>query len=416
MTHRLSLAERIRPDFPALQREASGLPPAFFDAPGGTQVPRAVIDAVAEYLAQHNANTGGAFRTSVDTDAMIWATRERLADLLDARSPREIVFGANMTTLTFAFSRALGAEWGAGDEVVVTRLDHQANVAPWLRVAEERGMEVRTVPVLRATLTLDMEVLEASLGPRTRLVAVGGASNAVGTISDVRRIARLAHQAGALCFVDAVHLAPHRPISVQEIGCDFLACSAYKFFGPHVGVLWGRQEHLEHYRPIKVPPSPESAPERWETGTLNHEGIAGTAAALDWLAELAPRTAGDRRAALHAAMQAIQEYEMTLLPRLLHGLEEIPGVRIHGPPAGAPRTPTIAFTLRGSTPREVAVQLAERGVSVWEGDFYASTVIEDLGLAGSGGVVRAGLAPYVTTEDVDRLLDGVRALADVLAR
>lgn len=405
------LVEQIRRHFPALQREVNGRTPAFFDAPGGTQVPRVVIDAIAEYLALHNANTGGAFPASIETDAMIWRARERMAAFLNAPSPREIVFGANMTTLTFALSRALGAEWGTGDEVVVTTLDHQANIAPWVRVAEERGMTVRTVPFDPESVTLDFDVLRASLGPRTRLVAVGYASNAVGTITDVRQIARLAREVGALCFVDAVHFAPHRLLDVQEMGCDWVACSVYKFFGPHVGVLWGRQEHLERFRPFKVPPALDTAPERWETGTLNHEGIAGTAAAVEWIASLAPHAAAEgERPAIESAMRLIERQEMALFSRLLMGMEEIPGVRIYGPPAGTARTPTVGFTLRGFTPREVAARLSEEGISVWEGDFYASTVVQGLGLAERGGLLRAGLAPYVTTEDVDRLLEALRAL------
>ncbi|CAN5614686.1 cysteine desulfurase-like protein [soil metagenome] len=405
------LVEQIRRHFPALQREVNGRTPAFFDAPGGTQVPRVVIDAIAEYLALHNANTGGAFPASIETDAMIWRARERMAAFLNARSPREIVFGANMTTLTFALSRALGAEWGAGDEVVVTTLDHQANIAPWVRVAEERGMTVRTVPFDPESVTLDFDVLRGSIGPRTRLVAVGYASNAVGTITDVRQIARLAREVGALCFVDAVHFAPHRLLDVQEMGCDWVACSVYKFFGPHVGVLWGRQEHLERFRPFKVPPALDTAPERWETGTLNHEGIAGTAAAVEWIASLAPHAAAEgERPAIESAMRLIERQEMALFSRLLDGLQEIPGVRIYGPPAGTARTPTVGFTLRGFTPREVAARLSEEGISVWEGDFYASTVVQGLGLAERGGLLRAGLAPYVTTEDVDRLLEALRAL------
>ncbi|MGI9180330.1 MAG: cysteine desulfurase-like protein [Longimicrobiaceae bacterium] len=405
------LVEQIRRHFPALQREVNGRTPAFFDAPGGTQVPRVVIDAIAEYLALHNANTGGAFPASIETDAMIWRARERMAAFLNAPSPREIVFGANMTTLTFALSRALGAEWGAGDEVVVTTLDHQANIAPWVRVAEERGMTVRTVPFDPESVTLDFDVLRGSIGPRTRLVAVGYASNAVGTITDVRQIARLAREVGALCFVDAVHFAPHRLLDVQEMGCDWVACSVYKFFGPHVGVLWGRQEHLERFRPFKVPPALDTAPERWETGTLNHEGIAGTAAAVEWIASLAPHAAAEgERPAIESAMRLIERQEMALFSRLLDGLQEIPGVRIYGPPAGTARTPTVGFNLRGYTPREVAARLSEEGISVWEGDFYASTVVQGLGLAERGGLLRAGLAPYVTTEDVDRLLEALRAL------
>lgn len=408
-----SLAAQIRPHFPALRPRLAARPTAFFDAPAGSQVPLPVIEAVAQYLTRQNANTGGAFRTSTATDEMIWGARERMADFLGAGSPGEIVFGANMTSLTYSLSRALVDAWSPGDELVVTELDHLANVAPWRRVAHERGLRVRTVPFFPDTCTLDLAALEASIGPRTRLVAVGYASNAVGTINDVQRVARLAQEVGALCFVDAVHYAPHRPINVQEIGCDFLACSAYKFYGPHVGVLWGNQEHLEHFPPVKVPPAPDTVPERWETGTLSHEGIAGTAAAVDWIAALAPAEDGDgRRARLQRGMQTIERYEMSLLPKLLASLEQIDGVRIFGPPPGTPRTPTVAFTVEGYTPRQIAERLAEEEIYVWDGDFYASTVIERLGLARSGGVVRAGLAPYVAEEDVERLLEALELLVE----
>jgi cysteine desulfurase family protein (TIGR01976 family) len=285
MSTTVTFAGCVRADFPVFERRIAGRPIAFFDGPGGSQIPQPVIDAVADYLTFHNANTGGRFATSEESDAVISAARAAVGDLLNA-PPGEVVFGANMTTLTFAISRALGREWGPGDEVIVTELDHLANVAPWRRMAEERGMTVHTVPFDPDTMQLDLAAMERLLSPRTRLVAVGAASNAVGTINDVRRAAALAREAGALSFVDAVHYAPHRLVDVAELGCDFLACSAYKFFGPHVGILWGRGEHLERFTPFKVPPAPNTSPERWETGTLNHEGIAGTAAAVDWIAGL----------------------------------------------------------------------------------------------------------------------------------
>ncbi|HET6764465.1 MAG TPA: cysteine desulfurase-like protein [Longimicrobiaceae bacterium] len=407
------LGNAIRSAFPVFERRFGGTPAAFFDGPGGSQVPRPVIDAVAGYLAYHNANTHGAFQTSDETDRILFGARERVAELLGAAGPDEVVFGANMTTLTFAVSRALAPGWGEGDELIVTELDHQANVAPWRRVAEDRGMTVRVVPFDPETMQLDYAALESLLSPRTRLVAIGAASNAVGTINDVARVTRLAREAGALSYVDAVHYTPHRRVDVQALGCDFLACSAYKFFGPHVGILWGRQELLEQIRPYKVPPAADTAPERWETGTLNHEGIAGTAAAVDWIASLSGTGEGAaRRDALDRAYAAIEAHEGLLVERLLAGLRAIPQVRVYGPPAGAQRTPTVAFTVEGHTPEDVAGILAEEGVFVWNGNFYATTVCEKLGLEGSGGLIRAGLAPYNTEEDVDRLLAEVTRMVE----
>lgn len=408
-----SLLERVRADFPALRREVGDRRVAYLDGPGGTQVPRPVIDAVAEYLAHRNANTHGAFVTSRETDAVLADARAALADFVGAVTPREIAFGANMTTLTYALSRSLAREWGAGDEIVVTRLDHQANVAPWRQAADERGVTVRVVDFDPETGELNLAQLEALLSARTRLVAVGAASNAIGTINDVPRIAALARAAGALCFVDAVHFAPHRRIEVQALGCDFLACSAYKFFGPHVGVLWGRAELLERFSPYRLPPAPDTVPERWETGTLNHEGIAGAAAAVEWINALGRGADASlpRPEALRRAMAAIEQHETALFARLADGLAAVRGVRLYGPPPGRPRTPTAAFTLAGQAPDAVAAHLAERGVFVWSGDFYAPGVVERLGLAASGGVVRAGLAVYSGTDDVERLLEALAELA-----
>jgi len=399
--------ERIRASIPALAPGADGEAPAFFDGPGGTQVPSTVVDAMTDYLTTRNANTHGAFATSRATDETLSRARRTMAVFLGG-SPDEVVFGANMTSLTYALSRALGREWKAGDEIVVTEFDHQANVAPWRQVAEDRGLRVRTVPIERGSFTLDVDALEAVLSSRTRLVAVGAASNAVGTVTDVGRVATLARSVGALCFVDAVHLAPHRAIDVASIDCDFLACSAYKFFGPHVGILWGRRELLAEYRPYKVPPAADSGPERWETGTQNHEGIAGAAAAVAWIAGLGDAGATSamlQRAKLEAAWSAIRAHEERLLATLVEGLEAIPGVRLHGPGPGTDRTPTIAITLRDTAPRDVATRLAGDGIHVWDGDFYAPTVIGALGLEGSGGVVRIGLAAYSSDRDIARLLE-----------
>ena len=403
-------ASRVRADFPVFERRIGGKPIAFFDGPGGSQVPRQVGDAVRDYLLMHNANTHGFFATSEETDAIITRAREWMAAFLNAPSPREVAFGQNMTTLTFALSRALGRQWGPGDEIIVSQLDHQANVAPWRLMAEDRGIKVHVVPFSPDTFTLDLDALERTLSPRTRLVAVGAASNAIGTVNDVARVAHLARQAGALSFVDAVHYAPHRLPDVQAIGCDFLACSAYKFFGPHVGILWGRTEHLEGLTPYKVPPASNAAPERWETGTLNHEGIAGTAAAVEWLASLDSGGAGNNRQALENAYAAIHAHETRLFARMYEGLSAIPGVRVYGPRADGQRTPTAGFTLEGVSPDEAARRLGAEGVFVWNGDFYATTVCDVLGLSDCGGLIRAGIAPYTTDEDVERLIDGVQRL------
>lgn len=404
----MSLADLVRAEFPVFERRFQGVAPAPFDGPGGSQVPRPVIDAVAGYLACHNANTHGPFPTSRETDAIISEARAELANFLNAPSASEVVFGANMTTLAFALSRSLSRDWRPGDEVVVTELDHQANVAPWRTAAETAGVRVRTVPFSRDTFQLDWDALEAVLGPRTRLLAIGAASNAVGTVNDVRRAAGLARAAGALCFVDAVHLAPHFVVDVQRIGCDFLACSAYKFFGPHLGILWGRSELLDRLPAFKVPPASDAAPERWETGTQQHALIAGAGAAVRWIASLGK---GSGREATVRGMERIGAHETAQLGALLEGLGGIEAVRIYGPAAGAPRTPTVSFTVGEMHAEDVAERLAQRGVWVWSGDFYASGVIDALGLRERGGLVRAGVAPYTSGNDVRRLVEGVREIA-----
>jgi cysteine desulfurase family protein (TIGR01976 family) len=403
---RTSVAAR-RAHFPALERTHAGRPVAYFDGPGGTQVPRAVADAMVDYLFHHNANTHWAFPTSVETDALLLDARAALADFLGA-ARHEIAFGNNMTTITFHLARALGRGWGPGDEVVVTELDHHANVAPWRALERERGVVVRSVRVRPEDGTLDWASLEAALSPRTRLVAVGAASNAVGTITDVARAAQLAKAAGALCFVDAVHYAPHALVDVRAIGCDFLACSAYKFYGPHVGVLFGRHDLLQSLDVPKLLPAPDSAPDRLETGTQNHEGIVGAAAAVNFLAALGTGTS--RRDRLASAFSRLHGEGRALLTRLWDGLSAVAGVRLYGPPPTAPRTPTVSFTVADRNPAEVTAKLVERGVFVSHGDFYASTVVERMG-QGTHGMVRAGCACYTTADEVDRLVEGVAALA-----
>jgi cysteine desulfurase family protein (TIGR01976 family) len=369
-------------------------------------VPTPVVDVMSDYLYHHNANTHWHYPTSEETDAAIASSRAALADFLGA-SPSEIVFGANMTTLTFHLARALGRSWVPGDEIVVTELDHHANVAPWTALARERGVTIRTVPLMLETGQLDWAALEHSLTTKTRLLAVGAASNALGTVSDVARAAHLARQVGALTFVDAVHYAPHNLIDVRAIGCDFLACSAYKFYGPHIGVLFGRRDRLEALDAPKLAPAPDTAPERMETGTLNHEGIAGAGAAVEFLASLSE--GGSRRERLAATFAALHERGQDLVKRLWEGLAETQGITLYGPPPTERRTPTLAFTVEGRGSDEVATVLAGKGVFVSNGDFYATTVVARLGRAGHG-LVRAGCACYTTPEEVDRLLEGVRRL------
>ena len=398
----------IRSNFPALVRTHEGRPVAYFDGPGGTQVPRGVAEAIEDYLLRHNANTHWVYPTSVETDAAIGVARAALADFLGG-TPSEIVFGANMTTLTFHLGRALARGWEPGDEVVVTELDHHANVDPWTARAKERGVVVRTAPLLPGEARLDVDALGRLLGKRTRLVAVGAASNAVGTINDVPRIARLAHAAGALVFVDAVHYAPHALVDVEALGADFLACSPYKFYGPHAGVLWGRRALLEALDAPKLAPAPAEAPDRLETGTQNHEGIAGCGAAVDFLASLAGG-GGTRRERLARTFAGLHERGEALFARMWAGLAAIPGVALYGPPPGSPRTPTVAFAVRGRTSEDVARALVPRGVFGSNGDFYATTLVERLG-HGPDGLVRAGCACYTTEEEIDRLVEGVRAAA-----
>jgi cysteine desulfurase family protein (TIGR01976 family) len=394
---------QIRTDFPALERRHRGHQVAYFDGPGGTQVPRQVVGAMEDYLFHHNANTHWPYPSSEETDTLLVSARQALADLLGA-TPAEIAFGANMTTLTFHLARGLGRAWGPGDTVVVTELDHHANIAPWRALERERGVTIATVPMLPESGQLDWSQLEALLSRRPRLLAIGGASNALGTINDISRAAELAQAAGTLIFIDAVHLAPHEPIDVRQIGCDFLACSAYKFYGPHVGVLYGRKEMLGTLDIPKLQPAPDTAPERVETGTLNHEGIVGAAAAVDYLAGLSP--GGSRRTALSRTFAELRARGEALVKRLWDGLALQRPVTLYGPPPGSRRTPTVAFSVSNTSAESVARFLAERGVFVSCGDFYATTVLERLGRP--GGVVRAGCACYTTGEEVDRLIDGVR--------
>ena len=413
--------DAVRARFSALETLHDGRPIAFFDGPGGTQVPDTVIEAVADYYRTSNANHGGAFPTSERNDAITHDAHVAMAEMLGAGSPDEVKFGANMTTLTFHLSRSIGATFRPGDEIVVTTLDHQANVDPWLLMAADHGATVRVVDIREDDVTLSLESLDAALGPRTRLVAFGWASNAVGTINPVEEIVRRAHGVGAWTFVDAVHFAPHGPIDVRAIDTDFLACSAYKFFGPHAGILYGKRDVLDALPAYKVRP----ADDRFETGTGNFEGLAGTRAAVEYLAWLgrgfggAAQDAG-RGDAVRAGMRAVRTYEMELYGRLARGIEAIPGARIHGitdPARFADRTPTAAVTLPGVAPRDAAAALGREGIATWDGDFYATGLIERLGLAASGGVLRIGLTHYNGADEVDRLVEALeRIAAGVAAR
>ena len=400
--------DSIRGDFPALERREGGHPVAYFDGPGGTQVPRTVVDAITDYLFNHNANTHWAYPTSMETDALLANARAVYADFFNA-SPGDVSFGNNTTTIAFHLARALARGWDAGDEIVVTELDHHANIAPWRAAAQDRGLVVRSVPLDTTTFRTDWDELARALGERTRLVAIGAASNALGTVTDVARACAMAREVGALSFVDAVHLAPHTLLDVREIGCDFLACSSYKFYGPHAGVLFGRQSLVQSLDVPKLEPAPEEAPERLETGTQNHEGIVGAAAAVDYLASLS-MSPGTRRERLERVMTALHARGDALVERLWNGLAAIDGVTLYGPLPGTPRTPTVAFTLANRTTEDVARLLVSDGIFVSNGHFYAQTVAERLG-RGEEGFVRAGAACYTTTEEVDRLIAGVTKLA-----
>jgi cysteine desulfurase family protein (TIGR01976 family) len=405
----------VHAQFPSLAQSVNGHPAAFLDGPGGTQVPQRVIDAISGYLRRDNANTGGAYATSRHTDAMIAEARAAMADFLHCGAD-EVGFGPNMTTLTFAISRAIGRELKPGDEIVVTRLDHDANVSPWLAMADDRGVTVRWAEIHDADCTLDMADLASKINSKTKLVAVGYASNAVGTINPVKEVVRLAHAAGALAYVDAVHYGPHGLIDVAALDCDFLACSTYKFFGPHMGVLFGKREHLQRLRPYKVRPNTNAIPNCWEWGTLNHECIAGIAACVEYIADLGRRVRPEvttRRAAIEAAYEAIHEHERGLLKRIIGGLQKIPGAKIYGitdPVRFNERCATLAVRIEGHTPLELATALGDRGFFTWDGNYYALNLTEHLDVEKSGGFLRIGLVHYNTAEEVDRLLAALREI------
>ncbi|MGA8272074.1 MAG: cysteine desulfurase-like protein [Candidatus Sulfotelmatobacter sp.] len=458
----------IRAQFPSLSQLVNGHPAVFLDGPGGTQVPQRVIDAISNYLRRDNANTCGAYATSRHTDAMLADARIAMADFLNCAAD-EIVFGANMTSLTYMMSRAIARDLGPGDEILVTRLDHDANVSPWLAL-EEKGVTIRWAEVHKEDCTLDVEDLAAKLNSKTKLVAIGYASNAVGTINPVKEIVRLAHAAGALAYVDAVHYSPHGLIDVAALDCDFLVCSTYKFFGPHMGVLFGKREHLQRLRPYKVRPLTDAVPNRWEWGTLNHECIAGITACVDYIAALG-KSCGDkndavahptrfslggnedaasradlelcgdsrhrlpalsliegsversstaisaRRAAIVAAFESIHRYEHRLMERLISGLSQIPEIKIYGitdPTCFDWRCPTLAIRVinqtQDQTPLALATKLGDRGFFTWDGNYYALNLTEHLDVEKSGGFLRIGLVHYNTAEEVDRLLSALQEI------
>jgi cysteine desulfurase family protein (TIGR01976 family) len=399
--------EEIRSHFPALERKHNGFPVAYFDGPGGTQVPHAVVEAMNDYLFHHNANTHWAYPTSEETDELIADARRAMADFFNCEA-NEVSFGANMTTITFHIARALGRGYSPGDEIIITELDHHANNAPWRALERERGVTIRAVRMLTETGQLDWDDLERAVNRHTKLLAIGAASNALGTINDVQRAARLAHEFGALVYVDAVHYAPHQLVDVRELECDFLACSAYKFYGPHIGALYGRHDLIERLDVPKLEPAPDEAPERLETGTQNQEGMVGAAAAVNFLASLAEGST--RRERLRNAFDALHARGSELLKQLWQGLSSIEGVTIFRPEPDAPRTPTVSFTVKDIPSIVVTKRLVERGVFASHGDFYAQTVVERLGKV-EQGLLRAGCACYTTEEEVERLVEGVREVA-----
>jgi cysteine desulfurase family protein (TIGR01976 family) len=403
----------VRSQFPSLAQTANGQPAVFFDGPGGTQVPQRVIDAISDYLAVNNANSGGAYQTSRNTDRMIAEARAAMGDFLNCDAD-EVVIGPNMTTLTYAISRSIGRELGPGDEIVLTLLDHDANFRPWKALEEEKGVTIRAARFDPEECTLDMDDLASKITSRTRLVAVGYASNAVGTINNVADVVRLAKQAGALSYIDAVHYAPHGPIDVRALDCDFLVCSTYKFFGPHMGVLYGKREHLKRLQPYKVRPLTDNIPNCWEWGTLNHECIAGIKACVDYWEELGHRakpSVTNRRAAILAAHEAIHPHERALMEKMIAGLVAIPGLKLYGisdPRRFEHRCATIVVRVEGFTPLELAAKLGDRGFFSWDGNYYALNVTEQLDVESTGGFLRIGLVHYNTMEEVERMLAALR--------
>jgi cysteine desulfurase family protein (TIGR01976 family) len=412
--------ETVREQFPALSIVDGEMPRVYFDNPGGTQVSQRVVDSMSDCLISSNANIQGHFRTSQMVDDLVESAHEAIADLVNAQSHDEIVFGQNMTTLTLHVSRSIGRCFKKDDEIVLSRMDHDANVAPWLLLARDLDLQVRWLPFNTETFEFELDELDNLLTDRTKLVCVAGASNLTGTINDVKTISARAHEAGAWTYIDAVQSVPHVSTDVQDLDCDFLVCSAYKFFGPHIGALWGRRELLEKLEPYKVRPASERIPECFETGTQNHEGMAGTSAAVDYFASIGEAMAGEyhdrydhfsgRRKYVHAAMDCLFAYEQTVVERLISGLRQLPGVRIHGITAADAlhrRVPTVSFTVDGVSPATIAQELAAQNIFVWSGNYYAVEVARALGIYDSGGAVRVGLVHYNSPAEVDRVLNAL---------
>lgn len=408
--------QSLRSQFPALARQHQGQPIAFFDGPAGTQVPESVIDAIADYLTRCNANHGGLFATSIESDALLDEVHAAAADFLGASAPETVFFGANMTSLTFALSRALSRTWKPGDEIIVTRLDHDANVRPWVLAARDAGAIVKFAPINRADCTLDLPALKSLISSKTRLVAVGAASNSVGTINPLREIADAAHSVGALMFVDAVHYAPHGRIDVAKWGCDFLACSAYKFFGPHIGIMWGRRELLLDIEPYKLRPAPDNLPGRWMTGTQNHECLAGVLAAIEYVASIGAAgmmPGATRKAKLDAAFEQILTYETGLARQFIEGASKVEGLSLYGITDLSQlsrRVPTFSLRMSQLKPADLATKLAALGIFVWHGNYYALELSEQLGMEPEG-MIRVGMVHYNTPSEVERLLEALRSFA-----
>ncbi|KPH65253.1 cysteine desulfurase-like protein [Pseudoalteromonas porphyrae] len=400
---------KLRRQFPALMQQVAGKSPIFLDGPGGSQVPQSVLSAMSAYLGYYNSNLGGAFFSSDKTVELMTNARQAAADLLNAPSSDQIVFGANMTSLTFSFSRAISRDWQASDEIIVTNADHFSNVSSWQQAAEDKGVKVNTALISEADCSLDLAHFESLLNNNTKLVAVTYASNTTGSINDIKRIVELAHAVGALVYVDAVHYAPHELIDVQALDCDFLACSAYKFFGPHLGMVYGKREHLEGFTPYKVEPAKDVIPGRWETGTQNFEALAGLIAAVEYIAAISELDdSHPRREKLAVAFTKTKQHEMALSEYFLTRLVNYPNIKLFGIDdldRLAERTPTFALTFEGLAPREVSEFLGKQHICVWDGNFYAQGLCKQLGVLDSGGVVRIGCMHYNTIEELDKLFD-----------
>lgn len=409
----------IRAQFPALSRTVNGFPAVYFDSPGGTQVPQRVIDRMVDYMINHNANTGGAFITSIENDAVILEARKSFRDLFGC-SWNEVSFGENSTAINFRLSHALARDLNPGDEIIITDIDHDANRSPWT-ILTERGVTVKSVRVDASTCTLDMHDYKSKLSSKTKIVAFNYASNAVGTITDAKAIIQLAHQAGAITVVDAVHYALHGVIDVRDLDVDFLFCSAYKFFGPHIGVLYSKQERLEKLRALKVSAQKDVVPEKFETGTLNHEGLAGAAEAIEFIADAGAKNLelvsdseshlNDRRKKIIAGVRVFEEHEMPMAVSFKEELSNIDGLTLYAPPRGHPCTSTISFRIKDIPPMHIAKRLAEKGIFLWAGGFYAVALMKSFGVSETGGLVRIGLAPYNTQEEIDRTLAEIRSIA-----